>query len=63
MQLTAKTKGACIVLALLTAVGIGCWIFQLMGGLGVTGMSNVNSWGLYICMFRRENGEEEIVKT
>ncbi|MBP3867004.1 MAG: polysulfide reductase NrfD, partial [Eggerthellaceae bacterium] len=51
MQLTAKTKGACIVLALLTAVGIGCWIFQLMGGLGVTGMSNVNSWGLYICMF------------
>ena len=51
MQLTGKTKGVCIVLALLTIVGIGCWVFQLMGGLGITGMSNVNSWGLYICMF------------
>ncbi len=51
MQLTGKTKGACIVLALLTIIGIGCWVYQLMGGLGVTGMSNVNSWGLYICMF------------
>lgn len=51
MQLSSKTKGACIVLALLTVVGVGCWIFQLVGGLGVTGMSNVTSWGLYICMF------------
>ena len=51
MQLSGKTKGACVVLALLTIVGIGCWVFQLMGGLGITGMSNVNSWGLYICMF------------
>ncbi|MBE6472763.1 MAG: oxidoreductase [Coriobacteriaceae bacterium] len=51
MQLTAKTKGACIVLALLAVVGVGCWVFQLLNGLGVTGMSNVNSWGLYICMF------------
>lgn len=51
MQLSSKTKGACIVLALLTAVGVGCWIFQLIGGLGVTGMSNATSWGLYICMF------------
>ncbi len=51
MQLSGKTKGACIVLAILTVVGIACWIFQLMGGLGVTGMSNVNSWGLYICLF------------
>lgn len=51
MQLSSKTKGACVVLALLAVVGVGCWIFQLVGGLGVTGMSNVTSWGLYICMF------------
>ncbi|MBQ9042829.1 MAG: polysulfide reductase NrfD [Eggerthellaceae bacterium] len=51
MQLSSKTKGACIVLALLTIVGVACWVFQLVGGLGVTGMSNVTSWGLYICMF------------
>ena len=51
MQLTAKTKGACIVLALLAIGGIAAWIYQLNGGLAVTGMSNVTSWGLYITMF------------
>ncbi len=44
-------KPAFIVLAVLALVGIGCWIFQLATGLGITGMSNVNSWGLYIIMF------------
>lgn len=40
-----------IVLGVLTAVGVGCWIYQLLNGLQVTGMSNYNSWGIYIIMF------------
>lgn len=44
-------KPAFIVLAVLALVGIGCWIFQLINGLGITGMSNANSWGLYIILF------------
>ena len=39
------------VFAALAVIGIACWIFQLMSGLAVTGMSNANSWGLYICTF------------
>ena len=39
------------VFAALAAVGVACWIFQLANGLAVTGMSNANSWGLYICTF------------
>lgn len=39
------------VFAVLAIIGIACWIFQLMNGLAVTGMSNANSWGLYICTF------------
>ena len=48
---STKTKAAAAVLALLVVVGIGTWIYQLMFGLGVTGMNNSNSWGLYITMF------------
>ncbi len=44
-------KPAFIALAVLALVGIGCWIYQLITGLGITGMSNANSWGLYIIMF------------
>ena len=44
-------KTVLIVLALLTAIGIGCWFYQLAMGLQVTGMSNMNSWGTYIIMF------------
>lgn len=44
-------KPAFIVLAVLALVGIGCWIYQLATGLAITGMSNANSWGLYIMMF------------
>lgn len=32
-------------------VGLGGWVFQLMGGLAVTGMSNMFNWGLYIALF------------
>ena len=45
------SKQAMIALAVLTIAGIGCWIYQLAVGLQVTGMSNTNSWGIYIIMF------------
>ena len=51
MQSKGFSKPALGVFAALAAVGVCCWVFQLVGGLGVTGMSNVNSWGAYICMF------------
>ena len=44
-------KPAFILFAVLALIGIGCWVRQLALGLGVTGMSNTNSWGLYIIMF------------
>lgn len=50
-QFSSKGKAALGILAVLTVIGIACWVMQLMNGLGVTGMSNVNSWGLYIAMF------------
>ena len=46
--------GAALVIALtavLAAAGVGTWIYQLMNGLGVTGMNNSTSWGLYITCF------------
>ncbi len=50
-----KTSGAfkvsAMVLAVIALAGIGTWIYQLMGGLGVTGMNNGTSWGLYIACF------------
>ena len=51
MQSKGFSKVALGVFAALVLIGVGCWIFQLMRGLGVTGMSNANSWGAYICMF------------
>lgn len=47
----SKSKIAFGVLGLLAVCGVGCWIYQLINGLGVTGMSNANSWGLYIMLF------------
>ncbi|MDO4289928.1 MAG: polysulfide reductase NrfD [Eggerthellaceae bacterium] len=44
-------KPAVVVLCVLTLVGVGAWVYQLMNGLGVTGMSNGTSWGAYITMF------------
>ena len=46
-----KFKTASVVLAVLAAAGVGTWICQLMNGLGVTGMNNGTSWGLYIAAF------------
>lgn len=51
MQTSAKFKAAAGVLAALTVAGIAAWIYQLMNGLGVTGMNNGTSWGLYITCF------------
>ena len=47
----SKAKIAYGVLGVVTLIGIATWIYQLMGGLGVTGMNNSNSWGLYIICF------------
>ena len=51
MNFTAKGKVALGVLAAIAACGVAAWIYQLMGGLSVTGMSNGVSWGLYIACF------------
>ena len=49
--MTTKLKAVLGVLGVLVAAGVACWVYQLMNGLGVTGMSNANSWGLYIICF------------
>ena len=51
MQTKTFSKPVLGVFAALVVVGICCWVFQLMNGLGVTGMSNATSWGAYICTF------------
>lgn len=40
-----------IACAALTAIGVGCWLYQLVAGLQITGLSNTNTWGSYIIMF------------
>lgn len=50
-QTRGFSKAVMVVFALLTAVGVGCWIYQLAMGLQITGMSNANTWGSYIIMF------------
>lgn len=39
------------VLGVLTVAGIAAYVWQLVNGLGVTGMNNGTSWGLYITCF------------
>lgn len=51
MELLTRNKLLTGVLAVLAVAGIGAYVYQLMGGLAVTGMSNGVSWGLYITMF------------
>lgn len=50
-NLSAPYKVAMGVLAVLVLAGVGAYVYQFMGGLGVTGMSNGTSWGLYIASF------------
>jgi molybdopterin-containing oxidoreductase family membrane subunit len=42
---------ALIVTGVLAVFGIVVWFYQIFNGLGVTGMNNGNSWGLYIALF------------
>ena len=51
MGTSTKFKAACGVLGVLAIAGVAAWIYQLMNGLGVTGMNNGASWGLYITFF------------
>lgn len=48
---SGKGKAALAACALLALAAFGTWIYQQIGGLGVTGMNNSNSWGLYITAF------------
>ena len=51
MKTSMKFKAAAGVLGALTLAGVAAWIYQLTQGLGVTGMNNGTSWGLYITCF------------
>ncbi len=39
-----------VVLTIISLFGVGAWIYQLKRGLGVTGMRDYVSWGLYIAL-------------
>lgn len=40
-----------VILSLITLWGVFAWIYQLNGGLGVTGMNRPTFWGIYITNF------------
>ena len=49
--MSSKLKATYGVLGALVVAGVAAWIYQLANGLGVTGMNNGVSWGLYITCF------------
>lgn len=49
--MSKSVKITLAVLVVLMVAGAGCWIYQQIAGLGITGMSNGTSWGLYLCLF------------
>ena len=51
METAKKLNIGIIVAAVVALAGVAVWIYQLANGLGITGMSNANSWGLYITCF------------
>lgn len=51
MEFTGREKGVLALCAVLVCAAFGCWVWQQVAGLGVTGMSNAVSWGSYIMMF------------
>lgn len=51
LRASASFKIVAGILAVLAAAGVAAWIYQLANGLGVTGMNNGSSWGLYIASF------------
>ena len=48
METKRISRPVMVVLAVIAAAGAAAWIYQTMFGLGVTGMNNGTSWGLYI---------------
>ena len=48
---SGRTMVVVVVLAAVVLAAVGCWVAQQMYGLGITGMNNSNSWGLYIMSF------------
>lgn len=48
---TGKSLVAAGICGALAIAAFICWVFQQMNGLGITGMNNSNSWGLYITGF------------
>jgi molybdopterin-containing oxidoreductase family membrane subunit len=40
-----------VIVSLLTVFGIGAWVLQLQNGMGATGLTNLETWGLYIAGF------------
>ena len=51
METKRISRPVMVVLAVIAAAGAAAWIYQTMFGLGVTGMNNGTSWGLYIAAF------------
>ena len=48
---SGRTMAVVVVLAAVVLAAVGCWVAQQTYGLGITGMNNSNSWGLYILAF------------
>ena len=48
---SGRTMAVVVVLAAVVLAAVGCWVAQQTYGLGITGMNNSNSWGLYIMAF------------
>ncbi|HML20311.1 MAG TPA: polysulfide reductase NrfD [Aggregatilinea sp.] len=40
-----------VVVSLLALVGVGAWVYQIVEGIGVTNLSNLETWGLYVAGF------------
>ena len=51
MGFIRRYKAPVAVLSVLAVLGAVFYVLQLVNGLGVTGMSNGTSWGLYIASF------------
>lgn len=49
--MSSKLKMTYGILGAFVVAGVAAWIYQLINGLGVTGMNNGVSWGLYITCF------------
>lgn len=49
--MSSKLKMTYGILGVFVVAGVVAWVYQLINGLGVTGMNNGTSWGLYIACF------------